>query len=80
MIKLFFISLIFLTVTLTGFSQKLKFKIEGQKDTTIFLVKYLGKGLYYADTAEMKNGVVEYDGSKQESGVLAVLLPGQKYF
>ena len=40
MIKLFFISLIFFTVTLTGFSQKLKFKIEGQKDTTIFLVKY----------------------------------------
>ncbi len=62
------------------YSQKLKFKIEGVKDTTVFLVKYLGKGLYYADTAEMKNSVVEYDGSKQEAGMLAVLLPGQKYF
>lgn len=63
-----------------GFSQKLKFKLEGIEDTTIFLVKYLGKGLYYADTAEMKNSFVEFDGSKQEAGMLAVLLPGQKYF
>lgn len=71
---------LFIALSITSFSQKLKFKIEGQKDTTLFLVKYLGKGLYYADTAEMKNGVVEYDGSKQEPGVLAVLLHGNKYF
>ena len=71
---------LFIAISITSFSQKLKFKIEGQKDTTLFLVKYLGKGLYYADTAEMKNGVVEYDGSKQEPGVLAVLLHGNKYF
>lgn len=72
--------LLFISFSITSFSQKLKFKVEGQKDTILFLVKYLGKGLYYADTAEMKNGIVEYDGSKQEPGVLAVLLPGNKYF
>jgi thiol-disulfide isomerase/thioredoxin len=80
MFKRIFIPIVFFALTFVGFSQKLKFKIEGQKDTTIFLVKYLGKGLYYADTAEMKNGSVEFDGSKQEAGVLAVLLPDQKYF
>ena len=60
------------------FGQKLKFKIEGQADTTVNLVKYFGKGLYYADTAEMKNGIVEFDGSKQKAGILALFLPGQK--
>ena len=60
------------------FSQKLKFKIAGQKDTTINLIKYVGKGLFYADTAEIKNGIVEFDGSKQKPGILAVFLPDQK--
>jgi len=72
--------LLFIVLAPTLFGQKLKIKIEGQKDTTIFLVKYLGKGLYYADTAISKNGVVEFDGAKQEPGMLAVFLPGQKYF
>lgn len=61
-----------------GFSQSLKFKIVGQSDTTVHLVRYFGKGLYYADTAQMKNGVVEFDGSKQKQGILALMLPGQK--
>ncbi len=74
--------IIFSLVFLASFSygQKLKFKISGQKDTTIFLVKYYGKGMYYADTAQMKNGIVEFDGKRQKPGILAVLLPGQKYF
>ncbi len=61
----------------TSFGQNLRFKVDGQKDTTVHLVKYFGKGLYYADTAEMKNGVVEFDGSKQKTGVLGLFLPGQ---
>ena len=61
-------------------AQKLSFKIENQKDTTVHLIKYFGKKLYYADTAEMKNGRVEFDGKKQVPGILGVLLPGQKYF
>ncbi len=63
-----------------SFGQKLKFKIVGQKDTTIFLVKYYGKNLYYADTAELKNEVVEFDAKKQKPGIMAVLMPQQKYF
>ena len=62
------------------FGQKMKFKVVGQKDTTIHLVRYYGKNLYYADTADIKGGIVEFDGKKQKPGILAVLLPGQKYF
>ncbi|HIP31233.1 MAG TPA: redoxin domain-containing protein [Crocinitomicaceae bacterium] len=61
-----------------SFGQKLKFKITGQKDTTVNLVRYFGKGLYYSDTAEIKNGIVQFDGSKQKAGIIALFLPGQK--
>lgn len=70
----------FLMLLSTSYGQKLKFKINGQKDTTVYLVKYFGKGLYYADTADLKNGFVEFDGAKQQPGILGVLLPGQKFF
>lgn len=63
-----------------AFTQKLSFKIAGVPDTTIHLVKYVGSKLYYADTAEIVSGNVQFDGSKQEPGILAVLLPEQKYF
>lgn len=61
-------------------AQKIKIKVLGEKDTTVFLVKYYGKGMYYADTASMKNGVVEFKGQKQKPGILALLLSGQRYF
>ena len=61
-------------------AQKLTFKIDNQKDTTVHLIKYFGKKLYYADTAELLNGRVEFDGKKQVPGILGILLPGQKYF
>ena len=60
--RILFYIVVFTLLSFLSHGQNLKFKIEGQKDTTIFLVKYLGKGLYYADTAEMKNGIVQYDG------------------
>jgi hypothetical protein len=66
--------------TTIGFGQKLKFKVVGQKDTIVNLVKYVGKGMYYADTAEIKNGIVEFNGAKQVPGILGLLLPGQKFF
>jgi len=69
-----------LALTSFSFSQKLRFKVTGQQDTTVYLVRYYGKGLYYADTAQMKNGNVEFNGAKQKPGILALLLPGQKYF
>jgi thiol-disulfide isomerase/thioredoxin len=72
--------LAFLTLTTLSFSQKIKLKVNGQKDTTVFLIKYYGKNLLYADTAEMKGGLVEFDGKKQKAGIVGLLLPGQKYF
>lgn len=74
------IILAFALIATGSFGQKLKFKINNQKDTTVFLVKYFGQKLYYADTAELKGGYVEFDGKKQQPGILAVLLPGQKFF
>ena len=62
------------------FSQKIRIKVTGQKDTTVHLIKYFGKGLYYADTAQLKNGEVIFNGSKQKPGILGLLLPGQQYF
>lgn len=70
----------FLAMASFGFSQKIKLKVTGQKDTTVFLIKYYGKNLLYADTAQMKNGLVEFNGAKQKPGMVGLLLPGQKYF
>ncbi len=57
--KTFFILFItFLSYTSTA-QYHLKFNIEGLKDTTIFLARYLGDRLYYADTTESINGKVE---------------------
>ena len=72
--------LVFTSISIFSFSQKIKFEVLGEKDTTVFLVRYYGKGMYYADTAEMKKGIVEFDGKKQKPGVLALLLSGQRYF
>lgn len=69
---------LFLILTSFSYSQTLKFNIEGVKDTTVFLVKYKGSKLYYADTANLVNGVVTFDGSKQKAGMLGLLFPGQK--
>ena len=61
-------------------AQKIKLKVEGQKDTTVYLIKYFGSKLFYADTAEMKNGEVIFDGAKQKPGIVGLFLPGQRYF
>lgn len=70
-----------LLVSSVGFSQKLRFKVEGVKDTTVFLTKYYGSKLFYADTAEMKGGIVEFTPKADlKPGIVALLMPGQKYF
>ncbi len=74
------IVLAFIALSLTGYSQKIKLKVAGEKDTTVFLIKYYGKNLLYADTAEMKNGMVEFNGKLQKPGIVGLLLPGQRYF
>jgi thiol-disulfide isomerase/thioredoxin len=65
-------------LTGSSFGQSMKFKVIGQADDTVHLVRYFGKGLYYADTAQIQNGTVVFDGSKQKQGILALMLPGQK--
>lgn len=72
-----FLILLLLAGTFNVQAQKIRFKIENQPDTTVHLVKYFGKNLFYADTAEMKNGLVSFDGSKQQTGVLALYIPNQ---
>ncbi|MCJ8289459.1 MAG: DUF5106 domain-containing protein [Crocinitomicaceae bacterium] len=68
----------FLILSSSAFSQTIKFKISGIEDTTLNLVRYFGKNLYYADTADIKNGVIEFDGSKQKPGMFALFLPGEQ--
>jgi hypothetical protein len=72
--------LLFLLISSITYGQKLKFTVKNQKDTTVHLIKYFGTKKFYADTAEIKNGVVEFDGTKQANGILGLLLPGQRYF
>lgn len=76
--NIFLIFLIFLSSQF--FSQKIRIKVLNQKDTTVHLIRYYGEKLYYADTAEMKNGMVVFDGAKQKPGIVGLFLPGQKYF
>jgi len=71
---------LFLLISSISFGQNLRFKVNNQKDTTVHLIKYFGTKKFYADTAEIKNGIVEFDGRKQASGILGLLLPGQRYF
>ena len=78
--KKFLLFLVIAFFSTSSFGQKLKFKVVGVPDTTVHLIKYIGKKLSYADTAVMKNGLVEFDGAKQQSGIMGLLLPGQKFF
>lgn len=70
-----------LTTSFLAFSysqqRHLKFKIDGlQKDSAIYLGNYLGKSLYYFDTAYVKkNGVVEFKPEREmPSGVYALII------
>lgn len=73
--------LLLLALSTLSYGQKLRFKVDGAKDTTVFLCKYYGAKLYYADTAIMKGGVAEFNAKKDlKPGILALLMPGQKYF
>lgn len=49
-------------------------------DTTIYLARYFGKGLYYADTAQAVNGKFSYDASKHKAGLYSIMLPSNHRF
>ena len=60
--------------------QKLQFKISGLKDTTVFLARYFGEKLYYADTTISKNETVIFNNKVLVGGIYAVVCPNSKYF
>ena len=60
--------------------QKLQFKIDGLKDTTVFLARYFGEKLYYADTTISKNETVVFNKKVLVGGIYAVVCPNSKYF
>ena len=63
-----------------GQAQNLNFTADNVKDSTVYLARYYGPKLYYADTTVVKNGKFSFDGSKQEAGLFAVIMPNGKYF
>ncbi|MGB1103706.1 MAG: redoxin domain-containing protein [Crocinitomicaceae bacterium] len=63
----------------TGIAQEIKFNIPAP-DTTIYMARYFGKSTYYADTADLKNGVAIFDGSKHRGGLYALILPNGRPF
>ena len=63
-----------------SFAQQLKFKIDGLNDTTVFLGRYLGDRLYYADTSFSENGIVQFKKDNYKPGVYALICPGPYYF
>jgi thiol-disulfide isomerase/thioredoxin len=63
----------------TSSAQQIKFRVANYKDTTVNLIRYHGNKLYMADTAQLKNGVVVFDGSKHKPGIMALYFPDQKY-
>jgi thiol-disulfide isomerase/thioredoxin len=68
----------FIIFAFIGKAQDIKFTVAELPDTTIFLAKYFGEKLYYADTTEAVKGTFHFDGAKHPSGVYAVILPGPK--
>ena len=74
-----FILFIFFTANLFG-QQNLNFKISGLKDTTVFLARYFGEKLYYADTAYSKDETVIFEKKNLVGGIYAVVCPNSKYF
>ena len=58
--KLIFIVFALVTVQFNA-QQNLKFKIVDLQDTTVFLARYFGERLYYADTAISKNQNVVFN-------------------
>lgn len=61
---------------------KIRVKVNGVKDSTVYLANYFGNKLYYNDTAKADaSGYFEFDGKPfEEGGKYAVVVPGPKYF
>ncbi len=64
----------------TNAQQNVKFHIDEMPDDTIYLARYFGDRLYYADTAVAKNQTVIFNKKELIEGVYALVCPGPKYF
>ncbi len=71
--------LLFLTAVGAN-AQKISFSADNVKDTTVYMARYFGPKLYYADTANIVNGKFSFDGAKHEGGLYAIIMPSGKYF
>ena len=61
---------------------KIKVKIDGIGNDTIYLANYFGKKLYYADTTVASNNVAIFEGDSLSGGKFAIVMlkPEIKYF
>ena len=73
--------ILFLFASILSYGQQeLKFKINGLKNANIYLARYFGDKLYYADTARSKNGTVVFNKKEFIGGIYAVVCPESRYF
>ena len=75
-----FLAIMMVFVGGAGFAQPMKFTLEGLGTDTVFLARYFGPKLYYADTAISKAGVAMFDGTKHVGGLMAVVTKKGQYF
>jgi thiol-disulfide isomerase/thioredoxin len=80
-----FLNIVALTAIISQVSAQenpYKFKVEGVKDTVVYLANYYGEKLYYADTAWADDkGRFSFKAIPEENqGKYAVVVPGPKYF
>ena len=70
-----FLSLSSIVTLAQGYNYK--FKIEGLKDTTIYMANYYGGKQYYNDTAEVNSkGEFAFTGNKpKEGGIYTIIMP-----
>lgn len=63
-------------------TSKIRVKVNGLADSTVYLANYYGEKLYFNDTTQADaNGYFEFDGKPyEEGGKYAVVLPGPEFF
>ncbi len=84
-VKSFLLLFSLLIITSSLFGQEsgyeIKVNIKGiNNGDTLYLAKYFGKKLYYADTAYSVGEDLVFSGDSLKGGKYAVVLPGIKYF
>ena len=77
--KLILLFLITTSVSVIS-QQRLEFKVKGLGNNTVYLARYFGEKLYYADTAFSRNDRVVFNSKTYRDGVYAIVCPDSKYF